>query len=94
MFYSTRHWRRLVNGYSGGAPEWYGLLTESLNDVATSPDRAWDAVVRSEATHLVVHEGFFRADFGRRVSDWARSHGAQELGTFGADRVFSLARSR
>jgi hypothetical protein len=94
MFYSTRHWRRLVNGYSGGAPEWYGRLTESLNDVATSPDRAWDAVVQSEATHLVVHEGFFRADFGRRVSDWARSHGAQELGTFGADRVFSLARSR
>ena len=94
MFYSTRHWRRLVNGYSGGAPEWYSLLTHSLKDVLTSPDRAWDAVVRSEATHLVVHEGFFGADFGRRVSEWARSHGAVEVGAFGADRVFSLPRTR
>jgi hypothetical protein len=94
MFYSTRHWRRLVNGYSGGGPEWYGLLTESLNDVLTSPDRAWEAVVRSEATHLVVHEGFFKGDFGRRVSDWARTHGARELATFGSDRVFSLGATR
>ena len=30
MFYSTRHWKRLVNGYSGGAPDEYGMLTESL----------------------------------------------------------------
>jgi hypothetical protein len=90
MFYSTLHWRRLVNGYSGGAPEWYGVLTESLDDVLTSPDRAWDAVARSEATHLVVHEGFFKADFGRRVSDWARSHGAHEMAAFGSDHVFSL----
>ena len=94
MFYSTRHWRRLVNGYSGGAPERYALLTEWLDSVLTSPDRAWDAVVRSEATHLVVHEGFFRADFGRRVSDWARSHGAVEAAAFDADRVFSLPRAR
>src|SRR6185503_11063126 len=28
MFYSTLHWRRLVNGYSGGAPADYELLTE------------------------------------------------------------------
>ena len=94
MFYSTRHWRRLVNGYSGGAPVWYGLLTESLSDVGTRPDRAWDAVARSAATHLVVHEGFFQADFGRRVSQWARSHGAAEIATFGSDRVFALPPAR
>jgi hypothetical protein len=94
MFYSTHHWRRLVNGYSGGAPEWYGGLTESLGDVLTRPDRAWEAVVRSEATHLVVHENFFKADFGRQVSDWARSRGAHELATFGGDRVFALNGSR
>ena len=92
--HSTRHWRRLINGYSGGAPEWSGLLTESLNDVLTSPDRAWEAVVRSEATHLVVHEGFFKADFGRQVSDWARSHGAAEVAAFGRDHVFAVGRSR
>ena len=46
MFYSTLHWRRLVNGYSGGAPREYELLTESLKDVATRPDRAWQAIER------------------------------------------------
>ena len=39
MFYSTLHWKRLVNGYSGGAPPQYELLTESLKDLATRPDR-------------------------------------------------------
>ena len=34
MFYSTLHWKPLVNGYSGGAPPQYGMLTESLKDVA------------------------------------------------------------
>jgi hypothetical protein len=94
MFYSIRHWRRLVNGYSGGAPPSYGFLTESLNDVLIRPDRAWDSVARSGATHLVVHEGFFREDFGHRVTEWARSHGARELAAFGGDRVFSLSFSR
>jgi len=91
MFYSTRHWRRLVNGYSGGAPESYGFLTEALNDALTRPDRAWEALTRSSATHVVVHEGFFREDFGRRLSAWARAHGASELAAFGSDRIFSLA---
>jgi hypothetical protein len=90
MFYSTRHWRRLVNGYSGGAPESYGFLTEALNDALTRPDRAWDALSRSGATHLVVHEGAFREDFGRQLSAWAASHGARQLAVLGTDRVFSV----
>jgi hypothetical protein len=90
MFYSTRHWRRLVNGYSGGAPASYGFLTESLNDIPTRPDAAWEAVSHSGATHLVVHEGFFKADFGRAISAWAGAHGAHEVAAFGADRVFSV----
>jgi hypothetical protein len=90
MFYSTRHWRRLVNGYSGGAPDSYGLLAEALNDALMRPDRAWDALSRSGATHLVVHEGFFKEDFGRRLSAWASAHGARQVAAFGADRVFSV----
>src|SRR3954469_519842 len=39
MFYSTLHWRRLVNGYSGGAPPAYALLTEALKDREARPDR-------------------------------------------------------
>src|SRR5262249_12815652 len=83
MFYSTVHWRRLVNGYSGGAPADYTLLTEALNDALTRPDRAWEAVKQSGATHLVVHEVFFQEDFGPRLSAWARARGAREIAAFG-----------
>ena len=90
MFYSTRHWRRLVNGYSGGAPDDYGMLTEALKDVATRPDHAWQAVARSTATHAIVHEAAYADDGGRRLSDWLRARGAREVAVFGSDRVFAL----
>jgi hypothetical protein len=90
MFYSTTHWRRLVNGYSGGAPPQYAFLTEAFKDIATRPDRAWQALADSTATHAVVHEGFYANDRGRRLSDWLRARGAHEAATFGPDRVFEL----
>jgi hypothetical protein len=82
MFYSTLHWRRLVNGYSGGAPPAYEVLTESLKDVATRPDRAWQAIADSPATHAIVHEASY-AGGGPRVSAWLRSRGAREIAAFG-----------
>src|SRR5262249_1078207 len=93
MFYSTSHWRRLVNGYSGGAPESYGFLTEALNDALTRPDRARDALSSPGPTHPTGHEGSFREDLGRRLSAWARSRGAREIATFGEDQVFSIGLS-
>jgi hypothetical protein len=90
MFYSTLHWRRLVNGYSGGAPQDYGMLTESLKDVATRPDQAWEAVANSAATHAIVHEASYANDGGIRLSAWLRARGARELAAFGSDRVFAL----
>jgi hypothetical protein len=90
MYYSTLHWRRLVNGYSGGAPQPYDMLSESLKDVATRPDRAWQAIADSTATHAIVHEGSYTNDGGRRLSDWLRGRGAREVAAFGTDRVFDL----
>jgi hypothetical protein len=93
MFYSTRHWRRLVNGYSGGAPQDYGMLTESLKDVETRPERAWQSIVQSTATHAIVHEGSYVNDGGRRLSAWLRGRGASEVAAFGSDKVFALPSS-
>jgi hypothetical protein len=90
MFYSTTHWKRLVNGYSGGAPRSYELLTESLEDAAIRPDRAWQAIADSTATHVIVHEGFYKTDAGRRLSDLLRAHGARDVAAFDTDRVLSL----
>ena len=90
MFYSTRHWKPLVNGYSGGEPDDYRYLNQSLQDVGTRPDRAWNALIASTATHAIVHESFYAGDRGSRVSAWLWSKGATEVGTFGTHRVFAL----
>ena len=92
MFYSTAHWRPIVNGYSGGGPDEYGLWSERFKDVFARPDAAWQAVRESRATHLVVHEGSYEGDRGQLISSWARARGAQEIGAFGTDRVFAIPR--
>ncbi|PWT84675.1 MAG: hypothetical protein C5B57_04425 [Blastocatellia bacterium] len=90
MFYSIFHWKRLVNGYSGGAPKDYGLWAERFKDVLDAPESAWQAVLESRATHLLVHESSYAGDRGTRISQWARAHGAGELAVFDTDRVFSI----
>jgi hypothetical protein len=90
MFYSTRHWRPLVNGYSGGGPVEYLFLEQTLQDALIRPDRAWQALVASKATHAIVHEAMYAGDRGPRISAWLRSRGAQELAAFGPDRIFQM----
>jgi hypothetical protein len=90
MFYSTIHWRPLANGYSGGAPDTYGLLSESLKDLLRRPEPAWTALSSSGATHVIVHENGYAGGRGTQVSDWLRAHGARELAVFDGDRVFAL----
>jgi len=90
MFYSTTHWKRLVNGYSGGAPIEYGLLSESLKDTMSRPARAWQALRDSTATYIVLHEAFYKGDRGARLGAWLRANGAREVASFGSDRVFAL----
>jgi hypothetical protein len=81
-FYSTNHWHRLLNGYSGGSPVEYGLLAETLKDALVRPEPAWEALSHSGATHALVHEASFAGDHGPRLSDWLRSHGASEIAAF------------
>jgi hypothetical protein len=90
MFYSTLHWRRLVNGYSGGAPAQHSLWAERFRDVLDRPQPAWQAVVESRATHIVVHEGSYLEGRGHQISEWVRAQGGRELAVFGSDRVFSV----
>jgi hypothetical protein len=92
MFFSTLHWKPLVNGYSGGEPPDYELLDTNLQDVATRPDRAWQALLDSRATHVVVHEGFFKGDGGALLTRWITGRGGREVARFGADAVIELPR--
>jgi hypothetical protein len=91
QFFSTTHWRRLVNGYSGGSPSDYERLDEALQDALIRPDRAAAAVRTLAApTHIVVHEAYYAGDRGAGISAWVRRLGGVELATFNRDRVFAM----
>jgi hypothetical protein len=91
MFHALTHGHPLVNGYSGGAPENYFLLGETLKDFATAPDRAWRAIETSGATHVIVHEDGYEPGRGQQITNWLTAHGARTIGVFGSDRVLAVS---
>lgn len=90
LYYSTFHWRKLLNGYSGGFPPEYLRLKGALRNMMTNLDRAWTVLSPTGATHAVVHEDAFRNQDGRTVSDWLERHGGRLVASFGSDKVFEL----
>jgi hypothetical protein len=91
MFFSTSHWRRLVNGYSGGFPSDYERLDQALQDVGIRPDRAWTTLQQiSPPTHVLVHERYYDGERGPQVTAWIRVHGGREIATAPGDRLFAL----
>jgi hypothetical protein len=94
MYYSTTHWRQLLNGYSGSFPDSHIKAREVLGAL---PDRrhdeAWTLLMSAGVTHALVHEGAFLADAGARTSSWLQSHGAREIAVVGQDRLFELPKT-
>ena len=91
MFFSTTHWKRLVNGYSGGFPDEYERLDQALQDVLIRPDRTWDVLrATSRPSHIVVHERYFTGDRGAQVTAWVRRHGGREIAVADSDRLFEM----
>jgi hypothetical protein len=94
VYYSTEHWRRLINGYSGVFPLSYGLRARVLRDVRSDPDSAWQALVGSGTTVAIVHEGAYKGSAGAATSAWLVSHGARPIASFDTDRVFAVQPGR
>jgi hypothetical protein len=66
MYYSTRHWQRLVNGYSGFTPPSYNDLLEHLRDFPSEASIAY--LHQRGVTILLVHSAFYiRGDFDSDV---------------------------
>lgn len=62
MLHSTRHWRPIVNGYSGFTPDSYGAHADALRDF---PDPAALAYLRGlGVTHIAVHANWFEEVHG------------------------------
>ena len=93
MYYSTTHWRRLLNGYSGTFPPWYVDAVRILGSVPNARlDEARRFLARAGVTHAIVHERSFLEDNGARTSAWLRAIGGREVANFDGDRLFDLTR--
>jgi hypothetical protein len=91
MISSTAHWRRLVNGYSGGFPTDYDRLKTVMANALAQPGVAAEAIRSSGATHVVLHESQYRDGSGPRVAEWLTSIGAHELARSPeGDQLFEL----
>jgi hypothetical protein len=90
VYYSTAHWRPLLNGYSGYYPPHYGKLALAVSDVPRFPDAALEALRAHRATHVIVHEGTYTNDQGARTTAVLRERGARELYREGTDVLLAL----
>jgi len=90
-YYAGFHRRPLVNGYSGFFPEDYLRRATFLTHIPFDLDAATRAVQSSGATHALVHQAAFPDGRGHEVTDWLVSTGATITGTFGADKLLTLA---
>ena len=90
VFYSTAHWHPLLNGYSGQFPLSYNMNATHLRHPLDYPDASWNTLMRSGATHAVVHLPYYRDDEGERIGRWLVDKGATQVGEFDGDKVFQL----
>lgn len=89
MLNSTRHWRPIVNGYSGFMPSSYITHEQAL---ASFPDpTALDYLRRLRVTHVAVHHAEFRASWGEeRYQSIAGTPGLTRLLVDGNLAIYKL----
>jgi hypothetical protein len=90
IFYSTVHWRPVLNGYSGFYPPHYGRLALTLSDVPRFTDMAMQALRLYGVTHVLVHEGAYVDARGTNTSAVLLAQGATELYREGTDVLLQL----
>lgn len=89
MLSSTRHWRPILNGYSGFRP---GSYNDTFNNVESFPDpAALIALKERGVTHIVVHVEEFSGMFGRdRLEAIARIASLQLVAESGDIHIYRL----
>jgi hypothetical protein len=92
MFYSTVHWRPLVNGYSGFTPPHYGRLVAAFSEIPRHPQLSLEVLRASGATHVILHEAAYFGTEGHDTAAILRAAGAVELFRDGSDLLFLLPR--
>ena len=92
LYYSTAHWRRIANGYSGFFPPHYGQLALAVSDVPRQQEAALNALRENGVTHVIVHEGAWLDDRGPATTAALIDSGAVELYRNEGDVLVQLPR--
>lgn len=92
VYYSTVHWKRLVNGYSGGFPHGYKVRVARLQRIAEDPAAAWQTMIDAGTTHVIVHDSAYPPGSADVIHSWLTAHGAIEIGRFDSDLLYAVAR--
>jgi hypothetical protein len=93
MLYSTLHWRRIVNGYSGYFPEGFLELATALKRIVGEPGEAFAALRRSGATHVIVHRTAWRGRRAERVLRTLLTLNLKVVADFGDSVVLTMPAS-
>jgi hypothetical protein len=81
MYYSTAHWRPMLNGYSGFSPAAYDAVLHYLRDFPSANSLAY--LRQREVRYLLVHEGFYlRGGFEEDIAALTRAAGVTVAGIF------------
>jgi hypothetical protein len=89
VYYSTVHWKRIVNGYSGGYPQAYRIRMARFERLREAPDAAWAELRATGVRYVVMHEGAMPPDESSLIRQWLESHGFEDVGRFGDDVLFA-----
>lgn len=90
VYYSTVHWSRLVNGYSGFFPPSYGFVVLAFADPARVGDISWQALRSAGVSHVIVHEAAYLGEEPAQIKGWLRAHGAREIAREGSDVLYAV----
>lgn len=92
VYYSAAHWKPITNGYSGAFPPAYSRNVARLQKPHQNPEAAWQALVDTGTTHVVVHDAAFAdARDAIAVRQWLLAFGATPVEDFaGGDTLFAL----
>ncbi len=90
LYFSSFHWRRMVNGFTSFYPASYTERAPWLVNPVRTPDEAWRALATSGATHIVLHTGAWDAEYARQMEEWLTSRGARSHGAFDGALVFEM----
>jgi hypothetical protein len=92
VYYSTTHWKRLVNGYSGFFPPGYAAIDLGLGDPDRDPALATSVLGATGTTHVLVHNHTLRDAEVDQLARWLNGTGARLVAEEEGDVLYEVAR--